>query len=315
MSECNGGNRVAPRNQNNEQTRNSTLSVIIPTLNEENYLPGLLNALARQTRCPEEIIVADAGSTDGTVSWAREHGALVVPGGRPGRGRNAGARIAAGDLLLFLDADVLPGPDFIEKSVDEFERRRLDIATALVMPLSDRVSDRVLHSAANSYFRIVRRLSPRAMGCCILMHRWIYSAVGGFNESLVLAEDHDFVRRAEDYGRYGILKSARIPLSVRRLDEERLAKLFLQYLWVEAYTLAGRPIYSTPFEYHFGEHDMPGESQPQSSRRDMLSWMNLRSDHLRGRLSANIHPGPFMRKMNQRLETVRHKIGDLVIKQ
>ena len=83
----------------------SGLSVVIPTLNEEATLPGLLDALGAQSRPPDEIIVADAGSTDGTPELARARGARLVRGGRPGPGRNAGARAAVGDLLLFLCAN------------------------------------------------------------------------------------------------------------------------------------------------------------------------------------------------------------------
>src|SRR5512137_2631089 len=99
---------------------NPTLSVIIPTLNEAATLPRLLRALQAQTRPPDEIIVADAGSQDGTAEQACSLGAKVIPGGKPGPGRNAGARAAAGDLFLFLDADVLPPPDFMEKLLAEF---------------------------------------------------------------------------------------------------------------------------------------------------------------------------------------------------
>ena len=85
------------------------LSVIIPALDEAECLPGLLDSLAAQDRRPDEVIVADAGSTDGTAEIAAARGALVVPGGRPAAGRNAGAGAARGDLFLFLDADVVPG--------------------------------------------------------------------------------------------------------------------------------------------------------------------------------------------------------------
>lgn len=63
------------------------VSVIIPTLNEASFLPPLLDALNAQTLAPHEIIVADAGSTDGTVAAAEARGARVVPGGMPGRGQ------------------------------------------------------------------------------------------------------------------------------------------------------------------------------------------------------------------------------------
>ena len=93
-----------------------SLSVIIPTLNEGMYLPGLLDALNAQTSPPAEIIVADASSRDDTVELARARSAQVVRGGMPAVGRNAGARAATGALFQFFDADVLPPRDFIARA-------------------------------------------------------------------------------------------------------------------------------------------------------------------------------------------------------
>ncbi|MBI5350419.1 MAG: glycosyltransferase, partial [Chloroflexi bacterium] len=95
------------------------LSVIIPALNEAATLPQLLHALNHQTRKPDEIIVADAGSKDDTRQIACDHGASVVDGGLPAVGRNAGAAAATGDIFLFLDSDVLPRPTFIARALKE----------------------------------------------------------------------------------------------------------------------------------------------------------------------------------------------------
>lgn len=242
------------------------LSVIIPTLDEVHYLPRLLAALTAQTRPPDEIIVADAGSTDGTPAIARRQGAIVVPGGVPAAGRNAGARAARGELLLFLDADVLPARDFIERALAEFDRRGLDVATCLMEPLSDRFSDHLLHQAANVYMLAIRPLSPRAPGFCILARRSIHEAIGGFDESRRMAEDHDYVRRASWVGCFGVLTGVRVPVSVRRLVGEGLGPLAAKYLWVETQSLAGRPVRSIPFEYRFGQHTEVGPGPRRFSR-------------------------------------------------
>jgi glycosyltransferase involved in cell wall biosynthesis len=77
-----------------------SLTVVIPALNEAERLPALLVALAEQTVPPAAIVVADAGSSDGTADVAAGLGALVVRGGLPGPGRNAGAVAATTELLL-----------------------------------------------------------------------------------------------------------------------------------------------------------------------------------------------------------------------
>ena len=230
------------------------ISIIIPTLNEASSLPGLLDVFKNQTRPPDEIIVADAGSTDGTVELALERGARLVPGGMPGPGRNAGARQAQGDVFLFLDADVLPALDFIELALDEFLRHGYAVATCPSEALSDDLGDKIITDATNLYLQIIMPVSPRAPGYCIFARRDVHQAIGGFDESLKMAEDHDYVRRALQYGELGLLSSVRIPVSMRRLEKEGLIGLALKYLWCEMYALAGKPIRSMPFDYEFGAH-------------------------------------------------------------
>jgi glycosyltransferase involved in cell wall biosynthesis len=231
------------------------LSVIIPALNEAASLPALLAALAAQTRRPDEVIVADAGSQDGTDELAHAQGARVVPGGRPAAGRNAGARAATGVLLLFLDADVRPQPDFIARLLSEFAREGCAIATCLLEPPGEALADRILAEATNVYLQVVQPFSPHAPGWCILVRRAIHEAIGGFDESLKLAEDHDYVQRAAQVGDFGVLSGVRLAVSMRRLEKEGLTRLAFKYLWCEMHALAGRPIYSTPFEYEFGSFE------------------------------------------------------------
>jgi len=83
-------------------------SVIIPTLNARPHLGGCIAAI-RQFAPDSEIIVADGGSTDGTLELTRTLGRVVVVSSDKGRGTqlNAGARLAGGDVLFFLHADTI----------------------------------------------------------------------------------------------------------------------------------------------------------------------------------------------------------------
>jgi glycosyltransferase involved in cell wall biosynthesis len=249
------------------------LSIIIPSLNEARSLPALLDALKAQTRKPDEIIVADAGSKDGTQDLARAKGATVVRGGRPGPGRNAGARAATGDLLFFLDADVLPRPNFISRALAEFRREGYAVATCLITPLDEdaSASDHLIAEAGNLYLQVVEPFSPHAPGFCILVKREVHEAIGGFDEKVKLAEDHDYVQRAARHGEFGVLTGVQIPVSMRRLEKEGLTKLAFKYLWCEMHALAGKPIYSTPFEYEMGTH-----GQAPASARRMIDIAQLR---------------------------------------
>ncbi len=248
-----------------------TLSIIIPTLNEAAYLPRLLDALARQTRPADEVIVADAGSTDGTAELARSRGARVVRGGVPAVGRNAGARAAEGDLLLFLDADVLPPPDFLERAVQEFLRKRYDVATVWMVTWDGNPLEETIYRAASLYFFLMQPFRPYAPGFCILVWRELHETIGGFDETLRLSEDLDYVRRAARHGRFGILTSTRIAASVRRIRKEGMLRLGMKYLWCEKNLLRGRPVREIPFEYEFGAFPPPAERKRPAVHFSSLS--------------------------------------------
>ena len=246
-----------------------TLSIIIPTLNEASYLPALLRALRNQTRLPDEIIVADAGSVDGTAALARAGGAIVVAGGRPSAGRNAGARAATGDILLFLDADVLPAPHFIQGALDKFRAAGGGVASCFIDTPNPKGIDRLVIELSNFCMWAVQRISPHAPGFCIFVDRQVYHRIGGFDESLVLSEDHDFVRRATRYCVFHILTPHRIPVSFRRIEKEGLGMLTIKYLWCELHILLNIPIRSLPFAYEFGTHDplLANSKIPRTVRR------------------------------------------------
>lgn len=108
-----------------------TISVVIPSRNDGTFLAVCLDALARQTRQADEVIVVDADSTDGTAAIARAAGARVVHQAELGiwPATAAGFDAASGDLLARLDADSVPAPDWLE----QVERRmaRPDRPTAV----------------------------------------------------------------------------------------------------------------------------------------------------------------------------------------
>lgn len=227
-------------------------SVIIPTLNEQLLLPNLLQDLQAQTWRDFEIIVADAGSHDDTVEIARRFGATVVPGGMPAVGRNRGAQNARGEFLVFLDADTRVAPDFLHNVYTEMEERYLDLATCEMVPISGNTLDSLLHDFANLAVKLSQFADPHAPGFCIIISRRLFRRVGGFDENLKLAEDHDLVKRASRFRSLRVLTSTQVQVSVRRLDKEGRARLISKYLAVELYRVLFGEIKTDIFEYEFG---------------------------------------------------------------
>ena len=105
------------------------ISIIIPTYNEEEYLPKLLESIKNQEFQDYEVIVADANSNDKTKGNRRDpYGCKVVDGGIPAIGRNRGVNVAQGEYLLFLDSDVILTAGYLETALNEFIDNELGIA-------------------------------------------------------------------------------------------------------------------------------------------------------------------------------------------
>lgn len=206
------------------------LSIIIPTYNEEEYLPLLLKSIKQQDFRDYEIIVADADSKDNTVKIAEEYGCIVVEGGMPAVGRNNGAKVAKGDYLLFLDSDLKLTEDYLAKVIYEFKMERLGIAITQMKPLSKKTEDKLLHDLANLFMISVEKIKPHGAGCYgIIAKRELHERCGGFNEELTFGEDTEYIERLAKKERFKVLRNAKIGVSTRRLEEEGLATLAKQY--------------------------------------------------------------------------------------
>lgn len=206
------------------------LSIIIPTYNEEEYLPVLLESIKQQDFSDYEIIVADADSKDNTVKIAEEYGCIVVEGGMPAVGRNNGAKVAKGDYLLFLDSDLKLTEDYLAKVIYEFKMERLGIAITQMKPLSKKTEDKLLHDLANLFMISVEKIKPHGAGCYgIIAKRELHERCGGFNEELTFGEDTEYIERLAKKERFKVLRNAKIGVSTRRLEEKGLATLAKQY--------------------------------------------------------------------------------------
>ena len=188
------------------------LTIIIPTLNERTGLPTIV-AAALALR-PQEILVVDGGSTDGTREWIQLQAGLRLIDSVRGRGPqlNAGARSALGDVLLFLHADCLPPPD-TTAAIDSVLQNANSAGGCFSVRFAERRpwSLRLVAKVINWHSRAFRYATGDQ---AIFVRRAIFDSVDGFPD-WPLFEDVEFVRRLNQKGHFVVLRS-NITLSARR---------------------------------------------------------------------------------------------------
>jgi len=228
------------------------LSIIIPTLNEEKYLPILLSQIKKQNFTDYEIIVADAGSTDKTVEIAKSFGCKIVKGGLPAKGRNEGAKAARGELFLFMDADNIYLPDgFLDKLITEFKKRNLGVASFPIYPAGNFV-DKICYFLYNKFVEIFQNWTAFATNS-ILIKREVFEKVNGFDEEVLIAEDHDLAKRASKISKFGFIKTEPVLTSPRRFEIDGRFKTYGKYLLAGLYMLVFGPVKRKIFEYRFDD--------------------------------------------------------------
>ncbi len=188
-------------------------SIIIPTLNEEKLLPKLLRQLtesASNKKYSYEIIVSDGCSKDGTIKIALQYADIVkVHAGDEKQnialGRNVGAEFASGDILIFLNGDILlPNPTvFFDYLNRNFVKSKYLAMTCKVkvFPEEEILADKIFHGAYNKYFKLLNKIGiGMGRGECMIIRNEIFQNVNGFNPSLAAGEDFDLFRRIRKLG-------------------------------------------------------------------------------------------------------------------
>lgn len=210
------------------------LSVIIPAFNEERYLPRTLEHLRRAADhlgSDVEVIVADNASTDRTAEIASGSGARVVPVPEHniGRARNAGASAAAGDVLVFLDADTLV-PEGVLGRIAGL------MGDGSCLGGAADIDHRPARAAIRLYLRMWRLIGlslGMAQGALQFCRRDAFAALKGYDESVYMGEDVDFYRRLGKLARargqhVRILRDVRVVASARRFDQWPTWRILIQ---------------------------------------------------------------------------------------
>lgn len=231
------------------------VSIIIPTLNEEKYIGSLLDCIDLQTHKPHEVIIVDAYSKDKTkeIALSKKVSRIVDHKPHVAHQRNMGAKLARGDILMFLDADVVLNERFIEKSINEFLEKNLDLACPVYVPRNSTLGVITVHKFLNFVFRATRRFHPSGAGCCIIVSKEVFDLHKGFSD-MERYEDMEFIRRVGKKQRFDIIDEE-IYISDRRWRKEGAIKLFTKYLLLSTLFLFGKFDTAHKVRYEFNIYD------------------------------------------------------------
>lgn len=236
-------------------------SVIIPALNERIYLPQTLAALEKH-KWIHEVIVADGGSTDGTRQWLAAQGFARVVDTHAGKGNqlNAGAKAAAGDVLLFLHADCQLPLDAGEHIATALESRAV-VGGCFEVRFHPNESRSLQIVAAGINFR--SRLTKAATGDQgIFLRRRVFEYVGGC-PAWPLFEDVELVRRVKKAGSFAVLHSRLLVSPRRHLARGVFRTVLLVYALRVAYWLGVSPF---TLKKWFGDSRPPAHPLPVVQR-------------------------------------------------
>src|SRR3989344_2047649 len=240
-----------------------SFSIIIPTLNEEKFLPKLLNSISNQDFTGSlEVIIVDGGSDDRTIEVAKSYQPrlrnLQIFESSKGvsQQRNYGAEKAKYDYLIFLDADTTLPKQFLSKVAGKLNDQENFVCLPLILPLKGSVVDYIFVAAAYKFFFIVSFFKPIVTGMCLITTRENHNKIGGFNEKVMYAEDIDYGLRSIKQGaKYHLYLNLHLFASTRRKNQINRFRLAL--LWIKWYLITARNgaiTDNSKYQYQYGSH-------------------------------------------------------------
>ncbi|HEX3099336.1 MAG TPA: glycosyltransferase [Usitatibacter sp.] len=210
------------------------ISFVVPAYNEEKYLGPTLDAVhaaARAAGEDYEIVVADDASTDATAGIAAQHGARVVrvDNRQIAATRNAGARAATGDRIIFVDADTTVNPALIAEALMAFRGG----AVGGGAPVRIDPAPRWAHAFMKLFVPLYFGLARWAAGCFVFCTREAFEAAGGFDERYYASEEVHFSKALKRVGRFVMLKTF-VVSSARKLEGRSAGQMLRITAWVLA---------------------------------------------------------------------------------
>lgn len=210
-------------------------SIIIPTLNEEHFLGGLLADLANQDYTDFEVLHVDGKSEDRTCEIAKSYASQLVLSSLTSSRRNLsfqrnlGASHAKGAYLIFLDADVrIPRKSFLAGIAKEIQKTHARIYFPKVKIDKDDVFMKIIWELYNASVEISKRShAPIPTSGMLIIEKEFFEKIGQYtvtqkqDNNILFAEDQDILRKAKKHGVVGTaISHVSYHMSLRRFERE-----------------------------------------------------------------------------------------------
>lgn len=251
------------------------LSIIIPALNEEKYLPVLLTDIRKQKTRNFEVILVDGESDDETVKRAKTFlpffpfSIYSCSKRDVSVQKNLGASHAKGQYIVFLDADSRLPVTFTANAAKEIDKHRHLVFLPHIYPITRSQTDKLMFNIFNFFVDLSQNTGkPLPSVGSMIFERNFFTFLGGYRSGH--AEDHDIILRTKQYGVTGkYVKSVRIGYSLRRYEHEGTINVAMKnFISTVQMTFRGK-IVRQLFEYEMGGQHYKSKELKKNMVRDV----------------------------------------------
>jgi glycosyltransferase involved in cell wall biosynthesis len=221
--------------------KNIYFSLVIPTLNEERYLPGLLDDISKQLYRNFETIIVDGNSDDNTVKKAKEYKKYIkglkiyiVNKRNVSFQRNYGASKSIGKYVVFIDADTKIDNDYFLALKRKLDKDCPDAFSTSYTSVGKKLFSKIFSFINSGSYWIMSKFGlSNAPGCLMGLKRKVFITIRGFSETVEFAEDRELIRRCTKQGyKFKFYLNPKYRMSLRRVEKYGILKYLLIYFIV-----------------------------------------------------------------------------------
>jgi len=212
---------------------NKTLTIIIPTLNEEKRIPLLLSDLSKQTYKNFHIIIVDASSKNNTLKKVREFknklSLSIIKSNQQNvcYQRNLGAKHCSTEWLIFMDADIRIPKNFLKEIMMKTKQINAQIFSTHLSPDKESKYGKIFSTMSNIYFELFKNTkNPAAYESLTGFKTKIFKELKGYNEKTKWSEGRELLKKAAKKNiKLKIYSQPKYVFSLRRLKSQGVINL------------------------------------------------------------------------------------------